>query len=301
VPPYVFRKPILIFDTSGLNNLAAEPDFDALVAGLTAAYFTRITASNISEIAATTKPNNRGRLLDACQRLLASGECIDPFHWIVENHVKAFDINPKDYNWEQVKIRSPQLEQEIVRRTFFDDELARQERESACETKKSFEDTFCAMRPGFDQIFASDPERPGTFDEFVKILQQSGGAFWTGYGHDLYARNVETAPDEGKIRDLADRCPPFLMMVLSVVMAQYKRAITKLPIKKKRAGRVDLLMSIYLPYCRVFVTHDENQEACLREMAEAASIDCEILSYKEFRSRLLGPQDSATSSTPAAR
>jgi len=79
------------------------------------------------------------------------------------------------------------------------------------------------------------------------------------------------------------------MMVLAAVMAQYKRAIVEAPRKKKRAGRVDLLTSVYLPYCRVFVTNDNDQEACLREMAAVANLNTEILSYHDFRGRLLGP------------
>jgi Tol biopolymer transport system component len=56
----VSRKPIIIFDTSGINNLADEKDFKALAAGLRTAYHTRLTGSNIEEIAATTKPEDRG-------------------------------------------------------------------------------------------------------------------------------------------------------------------------------------------------------------------------------------------------
>jgi hypothetical protein len=48
-------------------------------------------------------------------------------------------------------------------------------------------------------------------------------------------------------------------------------------------------MSVYLPYCRVFVTNDHDQEASLREMAAVANLDKEILSYDNFRGRLLGP------------
>ena len=80
------------------------------------------------------------------------------------------------------------------------------------------------------------------------------------------------------------------MMVLAATMAQYKRVIVETPRTKKtkqRAGRVDLLMSVYLPYCGVFVTHDDDQKICLREMAAVASIDNEILSYDDFRSKLL--------------
>lgn len=285
----VSRKPILVFDTSVINQLTAEKDFPALAAGLTAAYSTRLTGSNIAELVATTKSEKRERLLNTCQRLLASGDCIDPFNWIVEKHTKAFDQNPAGYDWKKINIRNRGIEQEIVRRSFVDDELARQEKESATVTKESFEDTFCSMRPAFDGIFSKGTERPTAFADFVKILQKPGGAFWSGYGHKFYARSVKDAPDEAKVRDFADRCPPFLMMVLAAVMAQYKRAIVETPKKNKRAGRVDLLMSVYLPYCRVFVTHDDDQEACLREMAAVANLDKEILSYDDFRSRLLAP------------
>jgi hypothetical protein len=283
----VSRKPILALDTSAINMLAREKDFQALAAGLTTAYFTRLTGSNISELIATTKPERRVRFLDTCQRLLASGQCIDPFNWIVEKHTKAFDQNPKQYDWKTVNVGNRVIEQEIIQRTLFDDELARQEKEGAKKAKESFENMFCSMRPSFDGIFSKGTARPTTFTDFVKILQKPGGAFWTGYGHKFYSRNVEGEPDETRVRDFADHCPPFLMMVLAAVMAQSKRAIVETPRKKKRAGRVDLLMGVYLPYCRVFVTHDDDQGACLREMAAVANLDREILSYDDFRGRLL--------------
>jgi hypothetical protein len=283
----ISRKPILALDTSVINQLAAEKDFLALAAGLTTAYSVRLNGSNISELVATSKSEDRGQLLDTCQRLLASGDCIDPFNWIVEKHIKAFDQNPQQYDWKKVNVLNGAIEQQIIRRTFFDDELARQEKESATETKKSFEDFFCSMRPGFDTIFLDGTARPATFAAFVRIFQKPAGAFWTGYGHKFYARNVATQPDEKKVRDFVERCPPFLMMVLAAAMAQYTRAIVKTPKKKKRAGRVDLLMSVYLPYCRVFVTHDDDQVVRLSEMATVADLHTEVIPYKDFRTNLL--------------
>ncbi len=284
----VSRKPILIFDTSGINNLADEQDCKALVAGITTAYHTRLTGSNIEEIAATASPKNRDKLLDTCQRLLSSGDCIDPFNWIVENHVKTFEERPTDYAWRKVNVVNSEIRKEIIERTFFDDGMARQSRDSAKESRQSFEDIFCSMRPGFDERFVSGTERPKTFAEFVQILQKPGGAFWAGYAHRFYARNVADQPDEAKLRDFGDRCPPFLMMVMAAAKAQYERAIVEKPKGKKRAKRIDLLMAIYLPYCRFFVTHDEDQEACLRNMATVANLDTQILSYEDFRARLLG-------------
>jgi hypothetical protein len=283
----VSRKPILVFDTSVINQLAAEKDFPALAAGLTTAYSIRLTGSNVSEVVATTQSAKRQRLLDTCQRFLASGDCVDPFNWIVEKHIKAFDQNPKQYDWKKVNVGNRKIEDQIIRRTFFDDELARQEKDSATEAKVSFENIFCSMRPGFDEIFQTQQERPTLFADFVKILQNPGGAFWTGYAHKFYARNAKDAPDEGKVREFAERCPPFLMMILAAAMAQYKRAIIETPKKRKRAGRVDLLMAVYLPYCRVFVTHDGDQEMCLREMAAVTDLEREILPYDVFRSRIL--------------
>jgi hypothetical protein len=282
------RKPIIVFDTSGINKLTAEPDLCALTAGLTTAYSTRITGSNISELAATTKAQQRGRLFDTCQKLLISGDCVDPF-WIVEKHVSAFEQNPTDYDWKKIDIGNRLFGEKIRERTMFDDNLANEEYQNATQTTEAFEDIFCSMRPAFDAVFANLTQRPSTFAEFVRRLQETDGAFWTGYGRKFYARNVATEPDEAKIREFAERCPPFLMMVLSAMMAQYKRAIIQNPKKRKRAGRIDLLMSIYLPYCRLFVTNDEDQEACLREMAAVAHLDREILSYSEFSSRLLCP------------
>ena len=151
----VSRKPIIIFDTSGINNLADEKDFKALTAGLRTAYHTRLTGSNIGEIAGTTKPEDRVKLLDTCQLLLSSGDCIDPFNWLVEKHVKAFDQHPKEYIWKRINVINPEIAKEIVERTFFDDELAGQSRQSAKESKQSFEDIFCSMRSRFDEIFAN--------------------------------------------------------------------------------------------------------------------------------------------------
>jgi hypothetical protein len=281
------QSPILALDTSSINRLTADPEFTVLMAGLKTGYYTRLNGSNIAEIAATQKAEKRGRLLDTCQRLLVQGDCIDPFAWIVEKQTKRFDSNPKDYDWKKVNVRNCVFEKEVRDRESLNDEMAQQEKASAEEAKKRFEDIFCSMRPGFDEIFSNGTERPETFADFVKVLQKPGGAFWTGYGHKFYARNVKDEPNEAKIRDFADRCPPFLMMILGAVMAQFKRAIVSTPPPKKRAGRVDLLMGIYLTYCRIFVTDDRDQVTCLRDMGAVGGLATEVLSYKEFRHRLL--------------
>jgi len=192
------------------------------LAGLSTAYHTRLTGSNIEEIAATTNPEVRGKLLDTCQKLLLSGDCINPFHWIVENHIKAFDQEPKGYSWKGVKVSNLEIAKEIAERLFFDDKLAEQSRQSAKESKQAFEDIFLSARTCFEKIFANGTERPNTFAELVKSFQRPGGVFWTGYAHKFYARCVSTEPEKSKVRDFADRCPPFLLMIIAAVKALYE-------------------------------------------------------------------------------
>jgi hypothetical protein len=54
--------------------------------------------------------------------------------------------------------------------------------------------------------------------------------------------------------------------------------------EKLRAGRNDLFMSVYLPYCDKFVSAEKNreQERCLREVALVAGLETEVLSYDDF-------------------
>jgi hypothetical protein len=173
--PKVSHKPILVFDSSGINKVA--DDCEALITEITTVYHTQLTGSNIGEIAATATSEHRDKLLDTCQRLLASGECIDPFSWIVENQVKAFEGGPTEYVWRTLNVVNSEIRKAIIERTLFDDEMARQFRESARTLRQSFEDVFCSMRSGFDEIFANGTERPKTFREFVNILQKPAAHF----------------------------------------------------------------------------------------------------------------------------
>jgi hypothetical protein len=154
------ESPILALDTSSINKLTADPEFTVLVAGLKTGYHIRLNGSNIAEIAATQNAEKRERLLDTCQRLLIQGDCIDPFNWIVEKHTKRFDANPTDYDWKRVNVTNRVFEKEVTDRGSLNDEMARQEKTSAEESKKQFEELFCSMRPGFDKIFAKGTKRP---------------------------------------------------------------------------------------------------------------------------------------------
>ncbi len=71
-------------------------------------------------------------------------------------------------------------------------------------------------------------------------------------------------------------------------MAWYNWSLRKQD-RTAAAGRNDLLMAAYLPYCKRFVTDDWAHTRALREIAKAARIECDILSVTELERRMLVP------------
>jgi hypothetical protein len=51
---------------------------------------------------------------------------------------------------------------------------------------------------------------------------------------------------------------------------------------KKREGRNDQMMAVYLPYCDRFVTRDKKQLERLRDVSAEAKLNCEVSSYDAF-------------------
>jgi hypothetical protein len=66
-------------------------------------------------------------------------------------------------------------------------------------------------------------------------------------------------PTDAEIEAFLDVCPP-----------------------KKRAGRNDQMMAVYLPYCDRFVTRDKKQLERLRDVSAEAKLNCEVSSYGAF-------------------
>jgi hypothetical protein len=80
-------------------------------------------------------------------------------------------------------------------------------------------------------------------------------------------------------------CPPFRAAIYALCLSWYDRCIRPPDAQPEFvAGRNDMLMSVYLPYCGRFVVADWNQEQCLREVASASDVACAILSYRKSKS-----------------
>jgi hypothetical protein len=54
-----------------------------------------------------------------------------------------------------------------------------------------------------------------------------------------------------------------------------------------KAGRLDLFMATYLPYCDLFVTGDEGRENALSVIATEVGVSTRVMSYSEFVQEVL--------------
>jgi hypothetical protein len=88
------------------------------------------------------------------------------------------------------------------------------------------------------------------------------------------------------MRRFIAECDPFRALMIAFFAAQYDLCHRKEGVGRSfRTGWNDTLMAICLPYCQQFVTNDDGQLACYREVASIAGLDVAIHSYKDFRSR----------------
>lgn len=282
VPSGTARR-VLIFDTSGINRLADDSDSSWLVAGLSAAFTCRLAGTSVDEIAATASRSRRHQLLCLCRRLLSTGDCMQP-HQVLLETLLAHHSKSKFFNWKTIDVSFPDYENEIARQEIVDDKLASEQREHLVSSQSEFAKVFDDARPHFDKLFQGGNEtRPGSFQELVAALQVEGGAFWS-FGTGLYEATTKTGPDEQTIHKVIDDCPPFRALLLALCVAQYDRCI-KCPNTgpSLRAGRYDLFMSVFLPYCDKFITGDERQRRCLVEVSSVGKLNVEVCSYDDWR------------------
>jgi hypothetical protein len=280
--------PVIIFDTSGINHLSKEAQWRGLVSGLRYGFYTRVMAATFEEVAATTRSVERRELLLSVSRsLLAGGDCIFPFNWLLETHIKAFESN--EYDWQQVPVCPPFLTETLIRdEAFFTDELAAEQLAHARELKDNFEVPFERMRPEFEEIFHRNGRRIQGFAEFRGVMFGAGGAYWR-IGAELYRYAAGSCPDEEKIRRFAKACPPFYSLLIAYARAQYERCVAKTPAtnRTKLASRVDTFMAVYLPYCAQFITADEDQHRCFSTVVAELKLGTTVQMYDEFWNSLL--------------
>lgn len=281
--------PTIGFDTSAINALEdGGKRSEALMAALKCGFDVRLLGLSADEVLSTpTKrnPNRREALLARCQRLLSSGQCLWPPHWILRLLISQHLMNPEGFEWSAVDVRAPIFERAIIERDFTDELCARQRKEQF-EIEEGFEKMWKDLRPILDAILAADPsKRPTSYSEAVAIATMGGGVLW-GLGGELYRYVTGRTLSEAETRAFMNICPPFRAVGYGLVMAWYDGALRPPSSDDPPAGRNDLMMAAYLPYCRRFVTDDWPQEKRLREIATEARIHCEVLSFQQFDARI---------------
>jgi hypothetical protein len=287
-------KKTLSVDCSAINRLTEDKESDVLTAAIKTAYYVRLTATNFDEVIATPKKKlltigkkkirKRDALLDTCGKLLSSGECIFPYHWISDILVRDYQKHRKS-NWQSLRLRSRDYEDQIARRDLVG-QLSVEQRNFAKRSQKQFAKVFDGLGRKLEKLFVEGKiKRPNSFGKLLAILQVPKGAFWS-IAAVFYKHGAKRKPSEAKLRKFIKACPPFHAFVLSVVMAEYGYGVRERKAHGSyRAGKFDLLSALYLPYCDIFVTDDVRQLRCLPEIAATVKLSVEILKYAAFKQK----------------
>lgn len=277
--------PTLIFDTSGINRLADDSDYVALIAGLQSGFDVRITSTSICEIIASEDSDRRQKLLNVCKRLLASGHCLEPPSVILTKLMQGFDVSPPPFNWLTISVRNPDAEAEIARQRIINDALSENERGEARVNNKVFVEVYndAKLNLPFDLSATATEKIPASVSELVTVLQNEG-AFWR-VSSKWYSRTLKKSPSDAMIREFVAKCPPFRALMTALCAVQYDRCVRPSNVGPSlKTGRNDTFMSIYLPYCNQFVTDDPRQLKCFQEVTSVSGLDTAVRSYEEFRS-----------------
>jgi hypothetical protein len=281
-------KARVIFDTSGLNKMMRDPHQQALMESLGSACEVLISETSVTEISATRDAGKRRQLADVCEKLLPFGSCLMPHNWILEEMPRLHRRYKDRFRWEDVDITAPMIGQEILRREFLNqDKMAEESREDARKHNDMFVDIFEGARDKFGPQFP-DGVKDLALSDFIGIYKAEAGPFW-GTVAGWYERARLVRPDEAEAREFIQACPPFHAVAMGMVIAHYQYGIPRGCQKAGYdAGRNDLFMAVYLPYCDWFITDDSGQRNALRAIAEEVDIGLRIESYPGFCCELLG-------------
>jgi hypothetical protein len=265
---------------------------DPVIAGLESGYFVRLTGLALEEMIATPNSSERAALM-ACAGRLQRGpnDCLLPHNELLRLLVVAHNAAPNRFDWRSVNVSTSEYAQAFSNRDLIaNDKLSAEQREDLKLRKKELEAPFSSLRPKLEEIFERHGEaRPMTFREVLPRIQGEGGLVW-GFGKGLYDRAAGTDVSDATIRQFMDSCPPFRAAVHALLLLWYDRSVRERHTAEKfRAGRLDLFMAVYLPYCDQFITAEigGEQERCLREVVSAAGLKTEVRSYDDFCSSML--------------
>jgi hypothetical protein len=288
-------RPVVSFDTTVHNRTFKDgaTQSDAVLAGLKSGYFVRSTGLALEELVGTPDSSMRSGLLATAGRFQSGpGDCLLPQNELLRLLILAHHTAPDRFDWKAVNVSTSEYARAFSDRAFVDDALSTEQRNHLNQAKKEFEAPFSALRPKLEEIFERHGEAPPlTFKEVLPRIQGEGGLVWV-FGKRLYDQAAGTDVSEATIRQFMEVCPPFRAVVYAFLLAWYDRSLRDRHLAEKfRAGRINLFMAIYLPYCDQFITAEiyGEQEKCLREVVSAAELTTMVRSYDDFCNSMLIP------------
>ena len=276
----------LIFDTSAINKLREDKDCSALLSAMDLVFHVGITGTVISEVVATKDDTEREALLNVLKRLLAYGSGLLPINWLIEQQAKAYQHDPKGYDWKHLNIRIKAAEDEIARQEFIHEASAETRRENK-EWGKRFLQIFRDAQDAFEKLFIPSQERPSLKDVTEHLMGPGGAHREIGAG--LIERATGTRPDDTTTQDFITRCPSFRALLVALCFTQYNMCVRDKKIQSLgKAGRNDMYSAVYLPYCKIFVTDDKGHHKAMKAVGDLAGLECAVMNYEEFKAGIVG-------------
>jgi hypothetical protein len=275
-----------MFDTSGLNALADDPESRLIVKSMNLGFHVRLSETSVCEVVGTSKPQRRLQLLNLCTSLVRTGEAIVPYHEILKLMAREHAANAR-FDWLRVDVRWPELEDELARRTFLEDEeLASGVKADNKALNKRFIEMWREALTRFEPQLKAEGE-PISVATVFETVKDEGSPLWQ-LAADIYKTATGRELSRSEAKAFVDVCPPAKAMLFAGCVGQYHWGIGDAKEDNRyKAGGLDLFSATYLPLCDRFITNDTGQYNAFVLTAQKAGLKTDVCMYAEFRRLLL--------------
>ena len=278
-----------LFDTSAVNHLLDDEYSDAICTGVIATNTVRVSSLNVIEAASTTGCVRRDALLRLLSRLTkgarplefpnslvialckAREELVDRLNisigsdnedlWLILNKPELLDTNP-DFRHK-------------------------------CDSyRKSMERDFRSLhhnaRPHYQTLFKQgESERPLSAGAFMRRCCSNQEFIAIAVGDFFHHATGKFLPDE-EIPKFITAVPELACFLLAYAHSAFTRGMQDKDYgASKNVGFIDLWFAAYLPLCDCLVTADAAQYRTLRLINVFNPQPTQVLTYNEFRRRML--------------
>ena len=160
--------------------------------------------------------------------------------------------NPKGFDWRQVDLRWSELEDEIARRTFLEDEeLASGIKADNKALNRRFVDMWREAFKEFEPQLKGDG-KPIPIETVFEMVEDEGSPLWQ-LAAEIYKLGTGRELRRGEAKDFAQGCPPPLAMLVAGCIGHYHWGLGHAKEDNQySAGGLDLFSATYLPLCDWF-------------------------------------------------